>query len=334
VCLIFEYYPAMDPIGKISNARATLARKLHQKKHRDAMGMFIAEGNRTVEQILLNRLVEVDFLVAKAGSEWCSTNELLIRKAFSGPISENGTDSDSVNGGSPIQPEVVEADEKLFQELADTSSPQDVLAVCRIPEPAIASDLLAGEGVILALYQLGDPGNLGTIMRTAAWFGVRGMFMSTGTVDLYNPKVIRSMAGSVGAIPVASGYLAIFLEEAKKEGWRVFLLDAGIGSKGLSTIRPGKKSVLVLGSEAHGLPEPILGAYERIRIEPGTCYDQSTQRDTAGITSSRNRAVDRHNTATPGQEHQPAKTSQTAVESLNAAVAASVALYRLTIVKK
>jgi RNA methyltransferase, TrmH family len=167
-----------------------------------------------------------------------------------------------------------------------------MFAVCRTPMPADAGDLLKGDGVILALYQMSDPGNLGTIIRSATWFGTRGVFLSTGTVDLYNPKVVRSMAGSTGSLPVASGFLAIFLEEAKKAGWRIYLLDAGENSKPLSAIRPGKRSILVLGSEAHGLPEPIKNAYTCVKIEP------------AGDTPH--------------------------VESLNAAVSASIALYQLS----
>lgn len=260
----------MEPKGKLSLAKATLVRKLHLKKHRDDLALFIAEGNRVVEQILANRRVAVDFVVVRAGTE---------QNTVSGLPSDTETD-------------VFEAGKTLFDELVTTENPQDIFAVCRTPEPAGAGELLKDDGVILALYQMSDPGNLGTILRSAAWFGTRGVFLSTGTVDLYNPKVVRSTAGSTGSLPVATGYLAIFLEEAKKAGWRIYLLDAGESSKPLSAIRPGKRSVLVLGSEAHGLPEPIKDAYTCVKIEP---------------------AVD-----TPH------------VESLNASVSASIALYQLT----
>jgi RNA methyltransferase, TrmH family len=258
----------MEPKGKLSLAKATLVRKLHLKKHRDELGLFIAEGNRVVEQILENRRVTVEFVVVREDLEGRS-------------VSGSGSDAD-----------VYEAGHSLFEELATTENPRNMFAVCRTPEPADAADLLMGDGVILALYQMSDPGNLGTILRSAAWFGTRGVFLSTGTVDLYNPKVVRSTAGSTGSLKVATGYLAIFLEEAKKEGWRIYLLDAGENSKQLSVIRPGKRSVLVLGSEAHGLPEPIKEAYTCVKIEP------------AGDTPH--------------------------VESLNASVSASIALYQLT----
>ena len=272
----------MEPKGKLSLAKATLVRKLHLKKHRDELGLFIAEGNRVVEQILENRRVTVEFVVVREDVEGRS-------------VSGSGSDSDTGSGlssGLNSDADVYEADQTLFEELATTENPQKMFAVCRTPLPADAEDLLKGDGVILALYQMSDPGNLGTILRSAAWFGTRGVFLSTGTVDLYNPKVVRSMAGSTGSLPVGSGFLAIFLEEAKKAGWRIYLLDAGENSKPLSAIRPGKRSILVLGSEAHGLPEPIKNAYNCVKIE------------SAGDTPH--------------------------VESLNASVSASIALYQLS----
>lgn len=272
----------MEPKGKLSLAKATLVRKLHLKKHRDELGLFIAEGNRVVEQILENRRVAVEFVVVREDVEGRS-------------VSGSGSDSDTGSGlssGLNSDADVYEADQTLFEELATTENPQKMFAVCRTPLPADAEDLLKGDGVILALYQMSDPGNLGTILRSAAWFGTRGVFLSTGTVDLYNPKVVRSMAGSTGSLPVGSGFLAIFLEEAKKAGWRIYLLDAGENSKPLSAIRPGKRSILVLGSEAHGLPEPIKNAYNCVKIE------------SAGDTPH--------------------------VESLNASVSASIALYQLS----
>jgi RNA methyltransferase, TrmH family len=268
----------MEPNGKLSLAKATLVRKLHLKKHRDELGLFIAEGNRVVEQILKNRRVAVEFVVVREDVE---------ERSVSG--SDIGSGSDT---GSYSDFDVYEAGDSLFDELATTENPQSMFAVCRTPPPADTGELLKADGVILALYQMSDPGNLGTILRSAAWFGTRGVFLSTGTVDLYNPKVVRSMAGSTGSLPVATGFLALFLEEANKAGWRIYLLDAGENSKQLSAIRPGKRSVLVLGSEAHGLPQPIKDVYTCVKIE------------SAGETPH--------------------------VESLNASVSASIALYQLT----
>ncbi|MCA1801353.1 MAG: RNA methyltransferase [Rhodothermaceae bacterium] len=282
----------MEPKGKLSLAKATLVRKLHLKKHRDEFGLFIAEGNRVVEQILVNRRIAVEFVVVREDVEGRSISGLGSGSGSdsgSGSGSNSRLDSDSDSGSDT---DIYEAGHSLFEELATTENPQNMFAVCRTPMPADAGELLKGDGVILALYQMSDPGNLGTILRSAAWFGTRGVFLSTGTVDLYNPKVVRSMAGSTGSLPVASGFLAIFLEQAKKAGWRIFLLDAGENSKQLSAIRPGKRSVLVLGSEAHGLPQPIKDAYTCVKIE------------SAGDTPH--------------------------VESLNASVSASIALYQLS----
>jgi TrmH family RNA methyltransferase len=276
----------MEPKGKLSLAKATLVRKLHLKKHRDELGLFIAEGNRVVEQILDNRRIAVEFVVVREDVEGRSVSGSGLGSG-SGSVSGSGSGS-----GSDSDADIYEAGQSLFEELATTENPQNMFAVCRTPKQADAGDLLKGDGVILALYQMSDPGNLGTILRSAAWFGTRGVFLSTGTVDLYNPKVVRSMAGSTGSLPVASGFLAIFLEEAKKAGWRIYLLDAGENSKPLSAIRPGKRSILVLGSEAHGLPEPIKDAYNCVKIE------------SAGDTPH--------------------------VESLNASVSASIALYQLS----
>jgi RNA methyltransferase, TrmH family len=293
----FDYHPFMEMKGKLSASKATLIRKLHQRKHREETGLFIAEGARVVRQILENRNIITEFIVQSSGTKWNTEHHPeLSAVRVSAPALANDPVTDSVAhapGSMNSDIDLFEADEGLFDELSTVTNPQGVLAVCRIPEFSQASALLDGGGVLLAMYRMNDPGNLGTVLRSAAWFGLRGVFLSTGTVDLYNPKVVRSMAGSVGSLPVASGYLAIFLEEAKKTGWRIYLLDASEDSTALASIRPGKKSILVLGSEAHGLPDPIKEAYIRIRVES------------------------------------PVKNP--AVESLNASVTASIALYQMSL---
>ena len=114
-----------------------------------------------------------------------------------------------------------------------------------------------GDRLLLALDAVSDPGNVGTIIRTADWFGAGGVLLGRGCVEPFNEKVVRATAGSLFHIPIVDEVeLLEVLAQAKATGFRVVVAAAG-GSVSLSDWRPAKRNVLVVGSEAHGVSADI-----------------------------------------------------------------------------
>jgi TrmH family RNA methyltransferase len=244
----------------LSRQKRTDIRKLSTKKHRISSGQFIAEGRRSVEQILRNGRLKVVAVITD-GREAPDT-------------------------ASPVHI-LTKAD---FAALRTTEQSQGVIAICERPPPMAASELIRATGVVLAVDGLQDPGNLGTLIRTAAWFGVAGLFLGSGTADPFQPKVVRSTAGATGAVPYATGDIRSFLREAASAGRPVYALDGGPASSGLTEIKPDPAAVLVVGNEGMGLSDEVRAAgYRSVAIR--------------GLSD--------------------------VVESLNAAVAAAIALHHM-----
>lgn len=238
-------------------------RKLRQKKYRRDLGLFLAEGERCVEQILHNRRIAVEAVLRSGSSGWTPDH-----------------------AACPFY----ELDERDFQAVADTKNPQGVAAVCRIPPDISVDRMKTGKGLMIAVDGIRDPGNLGTIIRTAVWFGAGGLLCGNGSVDPYHPKVVRSTAGATGALPVAGGELHPMLSLLEEQGWQVFLLQDGEESAVLEEAGKTDRVILVVGNEANGVNQAL-------------------------FTGNRKRVCIRGQSET--------------VESLNAAVALSIALYEM-----
>jgi RNA methyltransferase, TrmH family len=124
-------------------------------------------------------------------------------------------------------------------------------------KPAAIEPFDAVEGVIVAADRIQDPGNLGTILRTAAWFGARALICGTGTADPYHPKVVRSSAGATGCLGIIQGSLKTVLADFETMGWEVMILDAGHEAQELHRITWPKKTIIVVGNEANGVSPAI-----------------------------------------------------------------------------
>ncbi|MDZ7718355.1 MAG: RNA methyltransferase [Balneolaceae bacterium] len=253
-------------IQSASNNQLKSWKKLQMGKYRKKTGLFLAEGVRCVEQILDNEKVEVQELIIENG--W-NPNQLSVKTDL--PIFELETSD--------------------FETVSDTDNPQGIVAVCKIPQESSVENLSQKSGVILATDAIQDPGNLGTIIRTACWFDVAGILIGTGTVDPFHPKVVRSTAGATGVLPYTSGKLNDLLSALEKENWTTFLLDAGEVSNNLDERPKSQKSILVVGNEGNGISNELFqNGRHRIKID-----------------------------GNPNQ-----------VESLNAAVACSISLYEFS----
>lgn len=259
-------------ISTASNRQQTLLRKLNRKKYRYKERLFLLEGARAVQQVIANQEIQIRALFFDESQQY-----------WEQPDWKNVID----------QLEVATLSRELFVEVSDTDTPQGVLALCEMPPEATAEGLAEKSGLIVALDGLQDPGNLGTIIRTAGWFGISGIISGKGTVDMFHPKVVRGTAGATGTIPFMNGELSEVFDTLEQHNWSVFLLDAGAESKALHEISSIKKGVIVVGNEGHGIRDELITA------------DRSSVRI-------------------------PSPVGQQNVESLNAAIAASIALYDLS----
>ncbi|XWN36417.1 MAG: TrmH family RNA methyltransferase [Balneola sp.] len=252
-------------VKSASNNQIKLLRKLGQKKYREKEGLFVVEGERAVEQVLENGILRVREVFLEEG------------KAVSYQLTANS---------------FYELDSKVMAEVTDTENSQGILAVCEIPTEASVEELSKREGLIVATDRIQDPGNLGTILRTAAWFGVSAVLAGKGSVDLHHPKVVRSTAGATGVLPYRNSDLKQDLEVMEREGWEILLLDGNEGAVSISTINSRNKTILVVGNEANGVDKNLVATNRKCVMIP---------------SSEENRSV----------------------ESLNAAIALSIALYQL-----
>jgi TrmH family RNA methyltransferase len=136
-----------------------------------------------------------------------------------------------------------------MKEMSETITPQGILAVCTIPQVTLNSIALNGSRRFIYLSEMQDPGNAGTIVRSADAFAMDAVITSPGSVDMYSPKVVRSTAGSLWHIPV---FESVAIDEVLATGISAFSLGAG-GTKELSQYQNSGDVVAVFGNEARGL---------------------------------------------------------------------------------
>jgi TrmH family RNA methyltransferase len=245
-----------------SQAHITLIRKLKQRKHRTLEGKFLIEGQLAIDQVLKNGILDVE------------------------SIHINASKLDHFKG---VNDKLHLVDPGTFKTLSDTETPQGVLAICKMPKSMSIEEIANGSGIIIATDSIQDPGNMGTIIRSAVWYGAKALLLGTGSVDIYNPKVVRSTAGATGIIPSNPCDLNETLDSLHEHGWEILLLDGNDGAVSILDHPLHSKTVLVVGNEANGISDHLITKnYKRVLL--------------------------------------PTKSPQMYVESLNAGVAASIAL--------
>ena len=204
----------------ISKNKIKYIRSLELKKNRNKEGKFVAEGHKVVDDLLV--LQPADFIVA--------TGEWLKGKHF------------------PAQTEVIEVTEEELKKVSFLQHPQQVLAVFK---QATSGDYSINTNELnLALDGVQDPGNLGTIIRIADWFGITHIYCSQDTADVYNPKVVQATMGSIARVKVEYGDL-LGLVESLPDDVPVYgtLLDGdNIYQQTLEN-----RGLIVMGNEGKGI---------------------------------------------------------------------------------
>lgn len=225
-----------EMITSTRNARVRAAVALARRRERVSSGLFLLEGPNAVEGALDDDVLVEVFVTEDVAPDW----------------------EDRLPPGVELH---VVADHVL-ERVADSRSPQGLVAVGRVRRQPLED--LVGSGLLVALHEVSDPGNAGTVVRLADALGARGVVLGPGSVDPENPKAVRAAAGSLTHVPLATDVDSdTLLAACRAVGQPVVALDAH-GDTDVDDVPVGPAGVVVLGgSEAHGLPREVV---ERVDV--------------------------------------------------------------------
>lgn len=209
----------------LSNRQIKHIRSLHRKKFRNKEGQFLVEGIKILDDVVHSSL-SIDLLVLT-------------------PANQN------LQNAYPDLPTVI-SDEKTFGKISSRSTSSGVLAVVDKPHPSFNPEELGD--LTLMLDGINDPGNLGTIIRTADWFGINDVICSEDTVDVYNPKTIQSTMGSIARVNVFYRELPQILPLLTDQFMIIGLFMQG---DPIDKQKSNKKNIIVAGSEANGISKSV-----------------------------------------------------------------------------
>ncbi len=219
-------------------------KKLKEKKYRDEEGMFLIEGAKIVEEAILeNALVKYIFVCDELKD---SNSDELLKKI---ELVSN-------------EREIITVSKKVFEEISDVKNPQGIAAVISKNNN---KEIDLTQDFFLLLDGIQDPGNIGTIIRTADSLNIKQIIVSNNTVDVYNPKVLRSTMGAIFRVNVIYTDLVNVIDNLKENGIKVYATDLKT-DKSIYDV-DYKKAAVVIGNEANGVSIDVLDAStERIKI--------------------------------------------------------------------
>lgn len=203
----------------LSKNKIKFIHSLELKKTRQETGCFVAEGNKLVNDTM--RSFDCRLLVATAS--W-------------------------LEGHSELKAEeIIEVSSEEIKKASLLKTPQDVIAVYRIPDYSINFECLA-ERLSIALDMVQDPGNMGTIIRLADWYGIENVFCSLGCADVYNPKTVQATMGALARVKVCYVDLKDLFEKVKTPVYGTFLNGEDIYKSELTS-----HGIIVMGNEGKGI---------------------------------------------------------------------------------
>ncbi|WP_425710802.1 TrmH family RNA methyltransferase [Fictibacillus sp. Mic-4] len=218
----------MKRIESEQNASVKQWKKLYTKKEREKTRTYLIEGPHLIEEAIKHDVPVI---------------HLIVEESFELP----GTwDAYALNTWVVTR--------KIMKGLSDTEHPQGILAVCEMPDE---EETLEPKGRFLLVDGVQDPGNLGTIIRTADSAGLNGVILGEGTVDLYNSKVLRATQGSLFHLPVIKGHLSKWISSFKEEGVPVYI-TALKGATSMREVASPEQFALVIGNEGSGVRSEIM----------------------------------------------------------------------------
>jgi RNA methyltransferase, TrmH family len=202
---------------------------LHHKKFRDENGVFIAEGPKVVTELLQSR----EFVCRQifATNNWLNENGKMLQQ----------------HAGI----EVIEIKDFELEKISLLTTPNNVLAVFTKKNQLIPTN--CKDKITLVLDTLQDPGNLGTIIRTADWFGIENIICTTTCADMYNPKVVQSTMGSLARVNIVYTNVEEWLSNTPIKKYA-----AALQGKNIKSIKKVEEAIIIIGNEGKGISNGIL----------------------------------------------------------------------------
>ncbi len=221
----------MKRIESIKNGQVKQWKKLQTKKERDESGLFIIEGFHLVEEALKSNIEIREIIIdeKKVPSNW----DMKISCTLS--------------------------TEEVLKYVSDTEAPQGIIAICK--QFSSKAPSIQGKNILL-IDAVQDPGNIGTMIRTADAVGMDMVVLGEGCVDIYNPKLIRSTQGSLFHLPIIKGNLLVWIEDLKKAGTTIYgtALENGHNYKEIAT---NPSFSLIVGNEGSGVNKQLLARTDK-----------------------------------------------------------------------
>jgi TrmH family RNA methyltransferase len=209
----------------VLKSKVKYIQSLSQKKQRDEDGVFIAEGPKIINELLNEKVVELSELFAV--KEWMAGNT-------NAPSSK-----------------VIEVDEIMLSRLSFLTTPNQVIGVFKIPDHGKFTP--AGQ-VSLMLQNIQDPGNMGSIIRCADWFGIKQVVCSLDCVDAFNPKTVQATMGSIARVKVFNEDLSVILNAHKN----IPVYAATLSGKNIDECKKISEGIIIIGNESKGISDEIM----------------------------------------------------------------------------
>lgn len=211
-------------------------KKLHQKKYRALLGYYLVEGEHLILELqkaakMQSYLKSAILYVTDEYEKWAS----------------------HLNTGFTV----LTLSQKQMTQLSDTKTPQGIIACVPLPKLHDKKTASKQDERCIYLHEVQDPGNLGTILRTLAWFGNFRLLLSPGSVDPFNPKVVRASMGAIFHVPIE---LEVDLSDLPKRFEKFAYLD--MQGEAVSTTRFAHYDCYLFGNEARGVPLEALSAFK------------------------------------------------------------------------
>ena len=219
----------------VSKALGKYVHSLHQKKYRNRHGAFLVEGGKSVLELLSSDLEAEQLLATPEFAAQCQAQ-------------------------LPPRVPLTLATEQELTQLGTLATNTTALAIARLPAPTDLPPTLPTTGLLLALDEVRDPGNLGTLLRLADWYGLPGVVLSPGCADAYAPKTVAASMGAFARVQVWERDLAAWLPTLPAE---VPIYGADLAGDNVHALRLQPVGVLVMGSESHGLTPAVAEALTR-----------------------------------------------------------------------
>lgn len=233
---------------------------LHKRKAREENRMFIAEGDKIVREIIASGL-QIKALVCKP--EYLAAIPAHVKERIE---------------------EIMPVKYEELKQISSLTTPHNAMAVVRMPDFQLKPEELTGE-IVPALDFIQDPGNMGTIIRAAAWFGIKNMVCSPNCVDIYNPKVIQATMGAFLNVKVHVCNLPEFLESATKKELPVF--GTVLNGESVYNNRLSKEGIILIGNESRGISEELMAfVTDRITIPRFSDANYGIESLNAGMAAS------------------------------------------------